>query len=86
MYGLPLSTERKQQLPKKAIYTKFDLKSSQRESFDADSARMDIVSVVYPATDQAHSAEYCLCPAIRWADAVHCFSYKTDYVRMAIHK
>ena len=39
MYGLPLSTERKQQLPKKAIYTKFDLKSSQRESFDADIAR-----------------------------------------------
>ena len=50
MYGLPLSTERKQQLPKKAIYTKFDLKSSQRESFDADIARMDIVSVVSPVT------------------------------------
>lgn len=55
MYGLPLSTERKQQLPKKAIYTKFDLKSSQRESFDADIARMDIVSVVSPVTVPALS-------------------------------
>ena len=36
MYGLPIATERKQQLPKKAIYAKFDLKTAQRESFDAD--------------------------------------------------
>lgn len=50
MYGLPISTERKQQLPKKAIYAKFDLKTSQRESFDADIARIDIVAVVSPAT------------------------------------
>ena len=50
MYGLPISTERKQQLPKKAIYAKFDLKTSQRDSFDADIARIDIVAVVSPAT------------------------------------
>lgn len=50
MYGLPLSTGRKQQLPKKAIYAKFSLKPSQRESFDADIARMDIVAVISPAT------------------------------------
>jgi len=50
MYGLPLSTERKQQLPKKAIYDNFDLKPAQRESFDADIARIDIVAVVSPAT------------------------------------
>lgn len=50
MYGLPTSTERKQQLPKKAIYAKFDLKTSQRESFDADITRIDIVAVVSPAT------------------------------------
>ena len=30
MYGLPISTERKRQLPKKAIYVKFDLNSAQR--------------------------------------------------------
>lgn len=50
MYGLPLSTERKQQLPKKAIYDNFDLKFAQRESFDADVARIDVVAVVSPAT------------------------------------
>ena len=48
MFGLPISTERKQQLPKKAIYTKFDLKPSQREHFDTDIARLDIVAVVSP--------------------------------------
>ncbi len=56
MYGLPTSTERKQQLPKKAIYAKFDLKTSQRESFDADITRIDIVAVVSPATVPALSA------------------------------
>ncbi len=50
MYGLPISTERKKQLPKKALYAKFDLKPAQRESFDADVARIDIVAVVSPAT------------------------------------
>ena len=50
MYGLPISTERRKQLPKKAIYAKFDLKQAQRESFDADIARIDIVAVVSPST------------------------------------
>lgn len=50
MYSLPISTEVKKQLPKKAIFAKFDLKSSQRESFDADIARIDIVAVISPAT------------------------------------
>lgn len=50
MYGLPISTERKKQLPKKAIFAKFDLKPSQRESFDADIARIDIVAVVSSTT------------------------------------
>ena len=55
MYGLPIFTERKKQLPKKAIYAKFDLKPSQRESFDADIARIDIVAVVSSATVPALS-------------------------------
>ena len=55
MYGLPISTERKRQLPKKAIYAKFDLKPAQRESFNADIARIDIVAVVSPATIPALS-------------------------------
>ena len=56
MYGLPLSTEVKKQLPKKAIYAKFALKPSQRESFDTDVSRMDIVAVVSPTTVPALGA------------------------------
>ena len=55
MYGLPISTERKKQLPKKAIFAKFDLKASQRESFDTDIARIDIVAVVSATTVPALS-------------------------------
>lgn len=50
MYGLPQSTECKKQLPKKVIFAKFDLKPPQRESFDADIARIDIVAAVSPLT------------------------------------
>ena len=56
MYGLPQTTEFKRQLPKKAIYAKFDLKPSQRESFDADIARIDIVAVVSTTTIPALNA------------------------------
>ena len=56
MFGLPISTERKQQLPKKAIYAKFDLKPAQRESFDADISRIDIVAVVSQETIPALGA------------------------------
>lgn len=48
MYGLPSSTEVKQQLPKKAIYQKYDLSASQKESFDADVSRMDFVALISP--------------------------------------
>ena len=46
MFGLPKSTEIAKQLPKKAIYEKFQLKSAQRDRFDADISRIDIVNVV----------------------------------------
>lgn len=55
MYGLPQSTITKKQLPKKAIFAKFDLKPSQCEGFDADIARIDIVAVVSSATVPALS-------------------------------
>lgn len=55
MYGLPSTTEVRKQLPKKAIYQKFDLKPSQRESFDADISRLDIVAVVSQKTVPALS-------------------------------
>ena len=50
MYGLPHTTEIRKQLPKKAIYAKFELKPTQREGFDADVSRIDIVAVVSPTT------------------------------------
>ena len=56
MYGLPQTTEVRKQLPKKAIYAKFELKPSQRESFDADIARIDIVAVVSTSTVPALNA------------------------------
>ena len=55
MYGLPQTTEIRKQLPKKAIYARFDLKPSQRESFDVDIARIDIVAVVSTSTVPALS-------------------------------
>ena len=50
MLGLPKSTEIAKQLPKKAIFQKFELKPSQRDAFDADISRIDIVNVVSPNT------------------------------------
>ena len=51
MYGLPQSTiVKKRQLPKSKVFEKFDLKPSQRESFDADISRIDVVAVVSPST------------------------------------
>ena len=50
MYGLPHTTEIRKKLPKKAIYAKFELKPTQRDGFDADVSRIDIVAVVSPTT------------------------------------
>ena len=50
MFGLPKTTEVTKQLPKKAIYAKFELKPAQREGFDSDVSRIDIVAVVSPTT------------------------------------
>lgn len=50
MYGLPPACEVKKQLPKKAIYAKFNLNAAQRDCFDADIARLDIVGCVSATT------------------------------------
>ena len=50
MFALLATTEIKKSLPKKAIYEKFGLKSAQRDAFDADISRIDIVNVVSPST------------------------------------
>lgn len=56
MYGLPHTTEIRKQLPKKAIYAKFELKPAHRDGFDADVSRLDIVAVVSPTTVPAIAA------------------------------
>lgn len=50
MLGLPHTTELNKQLPKKAIYAKFGLKSAQQDKFDADVSRIAIVGEVSPTT------------------------------------
>lgn len=50
MYNLPDSTIVHQQLPKKTIYEKFKMKASQRESFDTDIARIDIIGIISSST------------------------------------
>lgn len=50
MYGLPASTLINQPLYKKAVYEKFNLKTAERERFDADVSRMALVARISPAT------------------------------------
>ena len=49
MLGLPKTTELRRQLPKTAIYKKFNMNTAAREKFDADISRIDIVNEVSPA-------------------------------------
>ena len=56
MYGLPHTTEIRKQLPKKAIYAKFELKPAQRDGFDADVSRIDIMAVISPTTVPAFAS------------------------------
>lgn len=48
MLGLPQSTEVNRPMPKAQLYKKFELKQSQRDAFDADVARMEIVNFIAP--------------------------------------
>ena len=50
MLGLPIATEISKQLPKKAIYAKFELKPAQRDHFDEDVAKLAIVNIISPTT------------------------------------
>ena len=50
MLGLPKSTEIARQLPKKAIFQKFELKPVQREHFDADVSKMTLLHAISQAT------------------------------------
>ena len=48
MLGLPKSTEMSKQLPKKAIYTKFQMNTAAKEKIDADISRITIVNEITP--------------------------------------
>ena len=50
MLGLPKSTELSKQLPKKAIYEKFNMNTAAKEKFDADISRINIVVEISPNT------------------------------------
>ncbi len=46
MIGLPKQTEMSKQLSKKVIYTKFNMKTAEKEKIDADISRISIVNEV----------------------------------------
>ncbi len=48
MLGLPKATEMSKQLPKKAIYTKFQMNTSAKDKIDADISRITIVNEIAP--------------------------------------
>lgn len=48
MLGLPKNTELNKQLPKKAIYAKFQMNTAAKEKIDADISRITIVNEVTP--------------------------------------
>ena len=48
MLGLPKTTEMSKQLPKKAIYTKFQMNTAIKEKIDADISRITIVNEIAP--------------------------------------
>ena len=50
MLGLPKSTELNKQLPKKAIYAKFQMSPAAKAKFDTDISRINIVGEISPNT------------------------------------
>ena len=50
MLGLPKSIELSMQLPKTAIYRKFNMSNAEKEKFDADISRLTIAAEISPKT------------------------------------
>ncbi len=48
MLGLPKSTEMSKQLPKKAVYAKFQMNAAAKDKMDADISRIAIVNEIMP--------------------------------------
>ena len=65
MLGLPKSTEMSKQLPKKAVYAKFQMNTAAKEKIDADISRITIVNEISPAksTFPPERKSGALCPA-----------------------
>lgn len=57
MLGLPKSAELSKQLPKKAIYLKFNMNTAAKDKFDADISRITIVSEISPTTTTIAAGE-----------------------------
>ena len=57
MLGLPKSTELSKQLPKTAIYAKFNMSPAAKDKFDADISRITIVSEISPKTTTIAAGE-----------------------------
>lgn len=57
MLGLPKTTEMSKQLPKKAIYTKFQMNTAAKEKIDADISRITIVNEIAPNNVNIPSGE-----------------------------
>lgn len=66
MLGLPKTTEMSKQLPKKAIYTKFQMNTAAKAKIDADISRITIVNEIapnkvnIPAGEDVKSFLFCL--------------------------
>jgi hypothetical protein len=58
MLKLPLSTKLNKQLPKKAIYAKFKLKTAIKEKFDADVSKIVFINEVSPTTTTIAKGEH----------------------------
>lgn len=57
MLGLPKTTELKKQLPKKAIYAKFNMNAAARDKFDADISKITIIHEISPSTTTISAGE-----------------------------
>lgn len=57
MLNLPKTTELSKQLPKTAIYRKFNMNASAKEKFDADISRITIAAEISPATTNIKAGE-----------------------------
>ena len=79
MLGLPKQTEVKKQLPKNAIYTKFQMNTAQKEKIDSDIAKFVIVNEVNPSTINIESGK-----EIKGFFVVHVTLKKKDYAESTI--